>query len=427
MGSLNMNPWLSIAPESDFSIHNLPFGIFTTAKLPEPRVGVAIGNQIVDLVFAADVGTFDLFLPQNQRDVFCQNSLNDFIRLGRTVWQQVRRTLQNELTNADSLLRDPANGGLIPQADATMHLPVQIGDYTDFYSSIDHATNVGAMFRDPANALLPNWRHLPVGYHGRASSVVVSGTPIRRPNGQRLPKGETQPVFGKSQRLDFELETAFIVGKDTPLGTSLTTADFDEHVFGMVLFNDWSARDIQAWEYVPLGPFLGKSFGSSMSPWVVTMDALAPFRVAGYVQEPAPLTYLSETNPLPNLDINLEVGLTPKNRLVDSGADSGKTIISQSNQRFLYWSQAQQLAHHTVNGCNVRVGDLMASGTISGPDRSAWGSLLERSWGGAEPITLDTGETRTFLEDGDTVTIHGYAEKEGIRVGFGTVSGQIVG
>ena len=418
-----MTFWPSIAPDSDFSIHNLPFGIFSTAKLPELRVGVAIGDQIIDMALVADTGTFDAYLTRNQRVVFRQNNLNDFIRLGRPIWQQVRRTLQNELTNADSMLRRLANDMLILQADATMHLPVQIGDYTDFYSSIDHATNVGAMFRDPANALLPNWRHLPVGYHGRASSVVVSGTSIKRPNGQRLPKGATQPVFGKSQRLDFELETAFIIGKDTLLGTSLTTADFEEYVFGMVLFNDWSARDIQAWEYVPLGPFLGKSFGSSMSPWVVTMDALAPFRVAGYVQEPAPLMYLSETNLLPNLAINLEVGLTPERGSVDSG----ETIISRSNQRFLYWSQAQQLAHHTVNGCNVRVGDLMASGTISGPERSAWGSLLELSWGGAEPITLDTGETRTFLQDGDTVTIRGYAEKEDIRVGFGVVSGQIVG
>ena len=417
-----MTSWLPIPADSDFSIHNLPFGIFSTAQQTEPHVGVAIGEQILDLAFAADMAVFDMFLPYKQRDVFRRSHLNDFIRLGRPVWQQVRRALQNELTDADSLLRKMADDALIPQVDATMHLPVQIGDYTDFYSSIDHASNVGKMFRDPANALLPNWRHLPVGYHGRSSSVVVSGTSIKRPNGQRLPKGETQPVFGQSQRLDFELETAFIVGKDTNLGTSLTTADFDDHVFGMVLFNDWSARDIQQWEYVPLGPFLGKSFGSSMSPWVVTMEALAPFRVAGYVQEPASLPYLQELSPLPNLDIHLSVSLTPGN-----GTDSlEETIISRSNQRFLYWSQAQQLAHHTVNGCNIRVGDLMASGTISGPDRSAWGSLLELSWGGAEPITLASGEARTFLEDGDTVTFRGYAEKEGIRVGFGTVSGQIV-
>ncbi|MEZ0483150.1 fumarylacetoacetase [Fibrella aquatica] len=413
-----MTSWLSIAPDSDFSIHNLPYGLFTTAEQTEPRVGVAIGDQILDLAFAADMAMFDAFLTYQQRTVFRSHFLNDFIRLGRPVWQQVRSAIQAELTDETSLFRSLAEYALIPQAAATMHLPVQIGDYTDFYSSIDHATNVGVMFRDPANALLPNWRHLPVGYHGRASSVVVSGTPIKRPNGQRLPKGETQPVFGLSQRLDFELETAFILGKDTSLGTSLAPADFEEHVFGMVLFNDWSARDIQQWEYVPLGPFLGKSFGSSMSPWVVTMDALEPFRVPGYVQEPAPLPYLTETNPLPNLDIHLEVGLTT--------AGGEETVISRSNQRFLYWSQAQQLAHHTVNGCNVRVGDLMASGTISGPDRSSWGSLLELSWGGAEPITLASGETRTFLQDGDTVTFRGFAEKEGIRVGFGAVSGQIM-
>lgn len=414
-----MTPWLTISPDSDFSIHNLPFGIFSTVAQPEPRVGVAIGDQIIDLAFVADMAAFDGFLPYKQREVFRRNNLNEFIRLGRPVWQQVRATLQAALSDDQSLLSKLAEDVLIPQVEATMHLPVQIGDYTDFYSSIDHASNVGKMFRDPANALLPNWRHLPVGYHGRASSVVVSGTPIRRPSGQRLPKGETQPVFGPSQRLDFELESAFIIGKDTALGTPLTTADFDEHVFGMVLFNDWSARDIQQWEYVPLGPFLGKSFGSSMSPWVVMMDALAPFRVPGYVQEPAPLPYLSETNALPNLDIQLEVGLTP--------SLGTETVISRSNQRFLYWSQAQQLAHHTVNGCNVRVGDLMASGTISGPDRSSWGSLLELCWGGAEPIPLTGNETRTFLENGDTVTFRGYAEKDGIRVGFGGVSGQIVG
>ncbi|WP_375444213.1 fumarylacetoacetase [uncultured Fibrella sp.] len=411
--------WLSISPDSDFSIHNLPFGIFSTASQPEPRVGVAIGDQIIDMAFTADMNIFDPFIPYHwRRDVFWQNNLNEFIRMGRPVWQHVRSVLQAELTNPDSVLRQVIEYVLIPQADATMHLPVQIGDYTDFYSSIDHASNVGKMFRDPANALLPNWRHLPVGYHGRASSVVVSGTSIKRPKGQRLPKGDIQPVFETSQRLDFELETAFIVGKDTSLGTSLTTADFDEHVFGMVLLNDWSARDIQQWEYVPLGPFLGKSFGTSISPWVVTMEALAPFRVPGYVQEPAPLTYLEEVSPLPNLDVHLTVSLTPET--------GGELVISRSNQRYLYWSQAQQLAHHTVNGCNIRVGDLMASGTISGPNRSSWGSLLELSWGGAEPITLASGETRTFLEDGDTVTFRGYAEKDGIRVGFGSVSGQIV-
>lgn len=408
---------MTIPPNSDFTIHNLPFGIFSTTAQPEPRVGVAIGDQIIDMTLAANWALFDSFLTEKQKLAFQQTTLNDFIRLGRPVWQRVRQVLRTALTNPSPVNSLPEHA-FVPQAGATMHLPVQIGDYTDFYSSIDHATNVGAMFRDPANALLPNWRHLPVGYHGRASSVVVSGTDIRRPQGQMMPKGATEPVFGPSRRLDFELETAFIVGKDTPLGTALTPVDFEEHVFGMVLFNDWSARDIQQWEYVPLGPFLGKSFSSSMSPWVVTMEALAPFRVPGYVQEPMPLPYLQETNPLPNLDIQLEVSLTPPT--------GEKTVISCSNQRFLYWSQAQQLAHHTVNGCNIRVGDLMASGTISGPDRSSWGSLLELSWGGAEPLPLANGDTRTFLDDGDTVTFRGWAGDGDYRVGFGELTGRIV-
>jgi fumarylacetoacetase len=409
--------WLPIPPNSDFTIANLPFGIFSTADNPEPRVGVAVGEQILDMVMASNWALFDHFLDWNQKKAFEQPYLNDFIRLGRPVWQEVRRVLQHELTTPNAALRQIERYAFVPQREAIMHMPVQIGDYTDFYSSIDHATNVGKMFRDPANALLPNWRHLPVGYHGRASSVVVSGTPIRRPQGQMMPKGATEPVFGPSRRLDFELETAFIIGKDTPLGTSVGTADFDEHVFGMVLFNDWSARDIQGWEYVPLGPFLGKSFASSMSPWVVTMAALAPFRVAGYVQQPTPLPYLQDSNPTPNLDIHLEVGLTL--------ANSSETIISRSNQRFLYWSQAQQLAHHTINGCNLRLGDLMASGTISGPDRASWGSLLELSWGGAEPITLADGQVRSFLEDGDTLTLRGWAGEGDRRVGFGEVVGRI--
>ena len=403
---------------SDFTIHNLPFGIFSTAQQPDPRVGVAIGDQIIDMHLAANWALFDDFLTDKQKAVFQQPFLNDFIRLGRPVWQGVRQVIQIALTQP-TLQHQLPQHAFVPMADATLHLPIQIGDYTDFYSSIDHASNVGTMFRDPANALLPNWRHLPVGYHGRASSVVVSGTDIRRPSGQTMPKGATEPVFGPSRRLDFELETAFIVGKDTPLSTVLTPADFEEHVFGMMLFNDWSARDIQQWEYVPLGPFLGKSFGSTMSPWVVTMEALTPFRVPGYVQEPTPLPYLQDTNPLPNLDIQLEVLLTT--------SMGEETVISRSNQRFLYWSQAQQLAHHTVNGCNIRVGDLMASGTISGPDRSSWGSLLELSWGGAEPITLANGETRTFLQDGDTVTIRGWAGEGEHRVDFGKVTGRIVG
>jgi fumarylacetoacetase len=306
---------------------------------------------------------------------------------------------------------------LIKNKEVEMLLPVKIGDYTDFYSSIEHATNVGKMFRDPENALLPNWRHLPVGYHGRASSIVVSGTPIHRPKGQFKDANMDKPAFGPSRSMDFELELAFITGKNTQLGESIATQEAEEYIFGMVLFNDWSARDIQAWEYVPLGPFLGKNFGSSISAWVVPMEALEPFRVAGPVQEPEVLPYLSCSN-AHNFDIQLEVWLQP------DGKEASK--ICTSNFKYMYWSMAQQLAHHTVNGCNVNIGDLMASGTISGPTEDSFGSMLELSWKGTRPLTLDTGESRTFIQDNDTVWMRGYAEMDGIRVGFGEVSGKLL-
>ena len=303
------------------------------------------------------------------------------------------------------------------QKDATMHLPVQVGDYTDFYSSIEHATNVGKMFRDPENALLPNWRHIPVGYHGRASSIVVSGTDIHRPMGQVKTNEMEAPVFQASNRLDFELEMGFIVGKSTQLGDRISVENAAEHIFGLVLFNDWSARDIQKWEYVPLGPFLGKSFASSMSPWIVTLEALEPFKVQGPEQEPTVLSYL-EVEGEHNYDIQLEVGMASQ--------ASEETIISRSNFKYMYWNMMQQLAHHTVNGCNVNVGDVMASGTISGKDESSYGSLLEISWGGKKPFELKDGSMRTFIEDNDTITLKGFAEKDGIRVGFGEVTGTIL-
>ncbi|MEP4881939.1 fumarylacetoacetase, partial [Maribacter dokdonensis] len=305
----------------------------------------------------------------------------------------------------------------VQQKDATMHLPVQVGDYTDFYSSIEHATNVGKMFRDPENALLPNWRHIPVGYHGRASSIVVSGTNIHRPMGQVKTNEMETPVFQASGRLDFELEMGFIVGKTTQLGERIAVENASEHIFGLVLFNDWSARDIQKWEYVPLGPFLGKSFASSMSPWIVTLEALEPFKVQGPKQDPAVLSYLQYEG-AKNYDIQLEVGMSSKS--------SEETIISRSNFKFMYWNMMQQLAHHTVNGCNVNVGDVMASGTISGKDESSYGSLLEISWGGKKPFELKDGSKRTFIEDNDTITLKGFAEKEGVRVGFGEVTGTIL-
>jgi fumarylacetoacetase len=309
---------------------------------------------------------------------------------------------------------------LTHRLQADMCLPVHIGDYTDFYSSEEHATNVGKMFRDPANALLPNWKHIPVGYHGRASSVVVSGTPIHRPKGQTKAPDADLPVFGPSKRLDIELEMAFIVGKDTSLGDSVSVDQADDYIFGFTLFNDWSARDIQTWEYVPLGPFLAKNFASTMSPWIVTLEALEPFRTEGPVQSPEPLPYLKSNQPLtpPNLNILLEVSLKPE--------QDQDTIICRSNYKYMYWSMRQQLAHHTCNGCNIRVGDVMASGTISGPDKGSFGSMLEISWGGKEPLTLQNGEQRTFLQDGDSITIRGYAHNGDVRVGFGLCEGKIL-
>ncbi len=416
-----MNSWIPISPDSHFTIHNLPFGIFSAGR-KKTRLGIAIGDQILDLAAVAELGFFDdLAAP---RKVFDNDFLNDFIALGKPVTNAVRLRVQNLLSDENSPLKNHPEV-FEKQSEAVMHLPVRVGDYTDFYSSIEHATNVGKMFRDPANALLPNWRHLPVGYHGRASSIVVSGTDIRRPSGQVLPtrptagrEGADVPVFQKSARLDFELEMAFVIGKESPLGQPISTAEAEDHIFGMVIFNDWSARDIQQWEYVPLGPFLGKNFGSSVSPWVVTMEALEPFRVAGPEQQPAVLPYLSFSGNK-NYDIALKVSITPPQ-------NDSETVVSRSNFKFMYWNMCQQLAHHTVNGCNMRVGDLLASGTISGPTEDSFGSMLEISWMGTKPVTLADGTTRTFILDNDTVTMQAVAEKDGVRVGFGEVLGKIL-
>lgn len=298
-----------------------------------------------------------------------------------------------------------------------MHLPIKVGDYTDFYSSIEHATNVGKMFRDPENALLPNWKHMPVGYHGRASSIIPSGVPIRRPKGQVMPKGAEMPVFQPSAQLDFELEMAFIIGRKSRLGEPISTANATDHIFGMVLFNDWSARDIQRWEYVPLGPFLGKSFASSISPWIVTMEALEHFQVKGPKQDPPVLPYLQYQGNH-NYDIQLEVQIKPEGKDVNT--------VSRSNYRHMYWNMLQQLAHQTINGCNVNIADMMASGTISGPDASSYGSMLELAWAGSKPLKLSDGTTRTFIQDHDTVIMKGFAEKDGIRVGFGDVRTKVL-
>lgn len=400
---------INIPVHSDFSIHNLPFGIFST-KESAPRVGVAIGEHVLDLKAVVDLGFLNI-----SPEVVAQPSLNAFIALGKQTTKTVRQVLQQWLQQEDSLLYAHPNLFYL-QKEVEMHLPVEVGDYTDFYSSIEHATNVGSMFRDPNNALLPNWKHLPVGYHGRASSIILSGTDIYRPKGQLLPEGAAQPVFQPTAKLDFELEMAFIVGKENPLGTTISTAQAEEYIFGMVLFNDWSARDLQKWEYVPLGPFLAKSFASSISPWVVPLEALEPFRVNGPKQVPAVLPYL-QFEGKKNYAIELTVDLqTP---------DGITHPLVQSNYRYMYWNMVQQLAHHSSNGCNIRVGDMMASGTISGKTKNSFGSLLELSWGGKRPLKLKNGMERCFLEDGDRISMHAFAEKEGKRIGFGEVTTKI--
>ncbi|AQG97853.1 fumarylacetoacetase [Burkholderia sp. KK1] len=412
-----LKSWIESAndPASDFPIQNLPFGIFSDAVNPQARAGVAIGDWIADLAALERAGLVDA------QGTFDRPRLNDFIALGQTTWRDVRMALSALLAEGNAALRDDADlrrRALVPRADATMHLPVEIPGYTDFYSSKEHATNVGSMFRDPKNALLPNWSELPVGYNGRASSVVVSGTKVRRPNGQiKLPNDE-RPVFSACRKLDIELETGFIVGRGNALGEPIACEDAEAHIFGMVLLNDWSARDIQQWEYVPLGPFNSKGFATTISPWIVTLDALEPFRTATPAQEPQPLAYLRHAGDHA-FDIELEVALRPE------GARRA-TTISRTNFRLMYWSMAQQLAHHTVGGCNTRVGDLMGSGTISGPTPDSCGSLLESTWNGQRPLKLEEGGERAFLQDGDEITLRGWCQGEGYRVGFGECVGEIL-
>jgi fumarylacetoacetase len=413
---MTLNSWLEYPSDHDFSIHNLPFGVYLKNGIPSP--GIAIGDAIIDLRLAYEHGLLEG--TGIDPTVLNRPVLNDFIAQGKKITSAVRKRIQDALCDDQSILFKHQAAILTHRLQADMCLPVHIGDYTDFYSSEEHATNVGKMFRDPANALLPNWKHIPVGYHGRASSVVVSGTPIHRPKGQTKAPDADMPVFGPSKRLDIELEMAFIIGKDTSLGDSVSVDQADDYIFGFTLFNDWSARDIQTWEYVPLGPFLAKNFASTMSPWIVTLEALEPFRTEGPVQSPDPLPYLKSDQPLtpPNLNILLEVSLKPEK--------DQDTIICRSNYKYMYWSMRQQLAHHTCNGCNIRVGDVMASGTISGPDKGSFGSMLEISWGGKEPLTLQNGEQRTFLQDGDSITIRGYAHNGDVRVGFGLCEGTIL-
>ncbi len=417
-----MKSFIEVEPTSHFPIQNLPYGVFNPTPQDSPRVGVAIGDTVLDLSILESEGYFPFL---SDHSIFAQASLNAFMALGRPVWLEVRRILQHLLDENTPALRDNAplrERALLPISKVIMHLPATIGDYTDFYSSKEHATNVGIMFRGENNALMPNWLHLPVAYHGRASSIVLSGASIRRPSGQIKPNNADAPEFSPSRELDFELETGVFVGPGNQLGDPIPISEAADHIFGMVLVNDWSARDIQRWEYQPLGPFLAKNYATSISPWVVTMEALEPFRCPGPEQNPQPLPYLQSTGN-PTYDIQLEVRLQSQ-KMAEQGIEA--VIISCSNFRYLYWNMQQQLAHHTITGCNLRPGDLLASGTISGPTPDTYGSLLELAWKGTKPITLPTGESRSFLEDGDLVIFSGWCQGNGYRVGFGEVGGTVI-
>jgi fumarylacetoacetase len=421
MAASDLRSFIDVPAGSDFTIHNLPYGVFQPSATAYPRIGVAIGDAVLDLSVLADRGLLG-GRHLGQGEVFKQPVLNQFMALGRPAWSEARERITSLLREDSPTLRDNQSlrsSAFHPMSRVVMELPTAIGDYTDFYSSREHATNVGTMLRGADNALQPNWLHLPVGYHGRASSVVVSGTDLPRPRGQTKPADAETPVYGPSRLMDFELEMGFFVGPGNRLGEPIPIERAHDHIFGMVLVNDWSARDIQAWEYVPLGPFLAKNFATSISPWVVPMDALEPFRCEGPSQDdPEPLDYLKSPGPCA-YDIELEV-------LLQSEKMSDPQTIATSNFKYMYWSMCQQLAHHTVNGCNAQPGDLYASGTISGPEKHQRGSMLELSWRGSEPIALDNGEERKFLADGDTVILRGYCEADDIRVGFGEVRGTLL-
>jgi fumarylacetoacetase len=412
-----LRSFIPVDPASDFPIQNLPYGVFSTAALPAPRVGVAIGDFVLDLWELAQDCRIDVVEP----GVFAAPTLNPFMALGPKVWSATRARISELLRHDHPELRD--NGhlrqrALVPIAKAKLHLPIAVAGYTDFYSSREHATNVGVMFRGKDNALQPNWLHMPIGYNGRASTVVVSGTRVRRPHGQLKPPSADVPSFGACKRLDFELEMGVVIGQPSPIGEMLGEAQAEEMIFGFVLLNDWSARDIQQWEYVPLGPFQGKAFATSISPWVVSREALQPFRVQGPEQEPRPLPYLQQTQSN-NYDLTLDVSLR-------AAPMKQGLRICRTNFKYMYWSSVQQLVHHASSGCAMNVGDLLGSGTISGPEKSQRGSLLEISWNGTEPIELAEGVKRTFLEDGDSLVMRGWCQGAGYRVGFGEVEGTIL-
>ena len=413
----NRKSWLEVTKNSDFPIQNIPFGVFLT-KENVVTVGTRIGDFAIDLGALQQLNYFEGI--ELTDDMFMQDTLNDFISDGKKTWRLVRNRIADIFDAENAKLRDNKKQReivIFNIDDVEMQLPVLIGDYTDFYSSKEHATNVGKMFRDPENALLPNWLHIPVGYHGRSSTIVPSGIPVHRPMGQLMTDGATSPVFGPSRLIDFELETAFITTDANVMGENVPVHEAEDYIFGMVLLNDWSARDIQKWEYVPLGPFLGKNFATSISPWIVTMDALEPFRTKGPNQDPTPLPYLQQKGKH-TFDINLEVAIVPEN--------VEPTIVSKSNFKYLYWSMSQQLAHHTSNGCRVNSGDMMGSGTISGEKPTSFGSMLELTWSGKNPLKLKDGTERKFINDNDTVIMKGFCENKEVRIGFGEVSSKLL-
>ena len=412
----NRKTWVEVPANSDFPIQNLPFGVFRTKSNAEPRVCTALGDYVVDLSVMNFLALFDDLEIDNS--IFKNRYLNDLMALGKQKTRDLRNRLAEIFDENNDEAKEIAWHFLHPKEKCEMLLPIKVGDYTDFYSSIEHATNVGIMFRGKENALMPNWKHIPIGYHGRASSIVVSGTPIIRPKGQKAPaEGQTQPGFGPTNLLDCELEMGFVIGKSTQLGQTVSTAEAEDYMFGLILFNDWSARDIQGWEYQPLGPFLGKNFGSTVSPWVITMDALEPFRVESPVQDPPVLPYLQYEGKR-NYDIHLQIQIQPE------GGEAH--TVSNSNFKYMYWNMVQQLAHHTINGCNINVGDMYASGTISGQSPDSYGSLLELTWRGSKPIQMPDGTERKFLLDGDTLKLKGWCEKDGVRIGFGDCDGKVV-
>ena len=412
-----LRSFINVDPSSDFPIQNLPYGVFSSRDGLAPRVGVAIGDYVLDLWELEQDGRLDV----GELGVFAAPALNPFMALGPKVWSRTRARIGELLRHDHPELRDNRElreRALVPMANVKLHLPIAVAGFTDFYSSKEHATNVGTMFRDKSNPLLPNWLHIPIGYNGRASTVVVSGVKVRRPRGQLKPPNVESPSFGPCKRLDFELEMGVVIGQPSPMGEMLTEQQAEEMIFGFTLLNDWSARDIQQWEYAPLGPFQAKAFATSISPWIVTREALEPFRVHGPAQDPMPLPYLQQMQPN-NYDLQLDVGLR-------AAQANETTSICRTNFRYMYWSSVQQLVHHASSGCAMNVGDLLGSGTISGPEKHQRGSLLEISWNGAEPIELPGGVKRTFLEDGDSLVMRGWCQGNGYRVGFGEVEGTIL-